>query len=253
MAKVNHDASPSLRTAYIAKSPSFIEFTHRYFTHFLQCDVKRISRHNVRLLVHSNKEVVLLTLDPTNFLFDTYDFNDSGKKVFRYHLKSISFESNKTKKEKNSKSSNDIACVHPTGKRKKNAIRLEKFTQLCSIEYCDTQKPDSVETLSVPAMIDGSVLEVNRRLLDDPSLLQCSPQSDGFLAIIRPRLLTQLQCPTLKQNDKPTDLFNSEAKEENVGVKRSREVPSTRRDPNAHPLQYFTLVWEPPRIKEEED
>eukprot|EP01117_Protostelium_nocturnum_P008848 TRINITY_DN3171_c0_g2_i1.p1 TRINITY_DN3171_c0_g2~~TRINITY_DN3171_c0_g2_i1.p1 ORF type:complete len:183 (-),score=76.89 TRINITY_DN3171_c0_g2_i1:301-849(-) len=68
-----------------------------------------------------------------------------------------------------------------SGKGKKGGIQLKPNDPLCSILLSDGS------SFTVKSCVTGSLLEVNEKLLEDPSLLSLKNETDGFIAIIQPK------------------------------------------------------------------
>lgn len=171
---------------------SFTYFTERYFSQYIVRDCKGIEGNNVRILVHSNG-LCLVCLDPSHFLVQ-----NRSKSV----IKGLSHSLKKDRSEP----------IKPQGKRKKNAVLCQRDMVICFIDVAveggaDEQTPkiesdSAMESTSatvaappaekltrqirVPACVDGLVLEINPYLVKQPSLLQCCPLTEGFIAIVNP-------------------------------------------------------------------
>ncbi|XP_058219679.1 uncharacterized protein LOC131330200 isoform X3 [Rhododendron vialii] len=75
----------------------------------------------------------------------------------------------------------DRSGMKVTGKRKKNAQHFESNTALCKV----CTKDDT--SYIVRCCIKGSLLEVNDRLIKQPSLLNSVADREGYIAIIMPK------------------------------------------------------------------
>lgn len=75
----------------------------------------------------------------------------------------------------------DRSGIKVTGKRKKNAQHFESNTALCKV----CTKDDT--SYIVRCCIKGSLLEVNDRLIKQPSLLNSAADREGYIAIIMPK------------------------------------------------------------------
>eukprot|EP00271_Cylindrocystis_brebissonii_P020045 TRINITY_DN6464_c0_g1_i1.p1 TRINITY_DN6464_c0_g1~~TRINITY_DN6464_c0_g1_i1.p1 ORF type:complete len:234 (-),score=33.89 TRINITY_DN6464_c0_g1_i1:327-1028(-) len=71
--------------------------------------------------------------------------------------------------------------VEVTGKNKRNARVLEAASALCKVQLTDST------SFVMRCCIKGAVLELNKALIDNPSLLSSRASSDGFLAIVMPK------------------------------------------------------------------
>eukprot|EP01132_Coremiostelium_polycephalum_P007956 gene7956-9786_t len=67
-----------------------------------------------------------------------------------------------------------------SGTSKKGGFRLQKETIVCEIQCSDST------TYSLRTCIKGKLLEVNKLLISNPSLLKTSSSTNGYLAIIDP-------------------------------------------------------------------
>ncbi|KAG0582122.1 hypothetical protein M758_3G034800 [Ceratodon purpureus] len=67
-----------------------------------------------------------------------------------------------------------------SGKRKKNAISLEPNSVLCKVMVGEA-------FFMIRCCVRGAVLEVNERLIKDPSLLNKRADTEGHIAIMMPR------------------------------------------------------------------
>ncbi|KAF2069630.1 hypothetical protein CYY_009047 [Polysphondylium violaceum] len=68
------------------------------------------------------------------------------------------------------------------GTRKKGGFRLQKDTIICEISCSDST------TYSLRSCIKGKLLEVNKLLLTQPSLLKSHTSTSGYLAVIDPMI-----------------------------------------------------------------
>jgi len=69
-----------------------------------------------------------------------------------------------------------------SGKKKKGAIVLEPLDPICEVTTSDGQ------VYLLRATVKGSLLEVNDGLISNPNLLKQKSETDGYLAIIQPKL-----------------------------------------------------------------
>lgn len=72
------------------------------------------------------------------------------------------------------------AEMKATGKRKNDARVLEPSSALCKVVSNDV-------TYIIRCCIRGALLEVNERLIKEPSLLETKAASEGYIAIMMPR------------------------------------------------------------------
>jgi hypothetical protein len=169
-----------------APPKSFTFFTERYFSQYIIRDCKGIEGNNVRLLVHSNG-LCLVCLDPSHFLV-----KDRSNMM-------ISGLSHSLKKDRSEP-------IRPQGKRKKNAVLCQRDMVICFIDVVTeaaVAEPQSLaptdssgaiappaaattRQIRVPSCVDGLVLEINPYLVKQPSLLQCCPLTEGYIAVVNP-------------------------------------------------------------------
>jgi len=69
-----------------------------------------------------------------------------------------------------------------SGKKKAGAVFLSERDMVCTIDISDGSE------ITMYACVRGSVIEINERLLAQPELLSDSPQSDGYLCVMLPKL-----------------------------------------------------------------
>ncbi|KAL6511887.1 hypothetical protein OROGR_021484 [Orobanche gracilis] len=74
----------------------------------------------------------------------------------------------------------DRSGIKVTRKRKRNAQHFESNTALCKVCTRDA-------SYIVRCCVKGSLLEVNERLIEQPELLNTSPEREGYIAIIMPK------------------------------------------------------------------
>lgn len=133
--------------------PSIPCVTERYFK------AKVISHNEHCILVHSNR-LCVVTIAPTHPIL-----------AGNLEIESINFESVGHK----SRLTNKVS-----GKFKKGGQRLKEKSLICVVRTCDGQEH------LIHSCISGTLIEVNERLIEEPSLLQLKPWSDGYIAVILP-------------------------------------------------------------------
>lgn len=69
-----------------------------------------------------------------------------------------------------------------SGKGKKGGVWVQRDTALCEVTMSDGA------VYKVRACVRGTLIEVNARLAEDPGLLQRKANTEGYVAIIRPKL-----------------------------------------------------------------
>ena len=67
-----------------------------------------------------------------------------------------------------------------TGRMKKGALNLKAGSTICTIELTDGTM------LELVTPVGGKLLELNEKLLVDPTLLELKPDSEGYMAVIYP-------------------------------------------------------------------
>ncbi|GBG59745.1 hypothetical protein CBR_g54848 [Chara braunii] len=107
-----------------------------------------------------NLRLCIIGLAPSHFVF-----RDESKEI-----KSIDFNVGKGNRQE----------FKPSGKGKKDARFLMPNSGLCKLVFSN----ESFKT--VRCCVRGSLLEVNSRLSDDPSLLMTKADSEGYIGIIMP-------------------------------------------------------------------
>jgi len=155
--------------------PSVVE---RYYNTRYKINVQANRMEDICVLVHSNK-LCVITVAPSHPLI-------SKKKK----IKSIDFQITG----KLNRLENKV-----TGKRKKGGQWLIEESPLCRVICEDGSR------YTLYSCIKGKLVEVNEQLLQNPNLLIEKPQTNGYIAIIQPKLeqsKTQLtQVPLLEPTE----------------------------------------------------
>lgn len=168
-AVVAHESASAGTLLCYAREPnptSFMYFTERYFHQFLIEQAKSTPGNNCRILQHSNG-LFILCIDPSHAAI-------AAVKGGEVTVTSVTFGSGR------SNSSVTPDSIKVVGKRKRNALICQADTKICSI----TLSNGTVYT--IPACINGFVLELNGALMDNPWLVVEAPTAEGFLAVINP-------------------------------------------------------------------
>ncbi|KEG12292.1 hypothetical protein DQ04_01831100 [Trypanosoma grayi] len=169
------DATKSACSA-APKPSTFDYFTERYYHQYIVQNCKGVEGNNCRLLVHSNG-LCVLCLDESHAAVrafkqtDIIQHSDDGAKL---GVSSVVFGSGRG----NSRMA--PGAIQVVGKRKKNAIICQEDTKVCIITMTDGT------VYSIPACIDGFVLELNPAIMERPELIVQAPTVEGYIAVISP-------------------------------------------------------------------
>ena len=152
------------------KPSSFTFYTERYYSQFKISNCKGTEGNNARILLHSNK-LCMLCLDPSHVIIKN-----------NLEIESLSH----SVKGRGGKERDRLtgAAGAPKGKKKKGAMQCEKLMALAII----TTKCG--QTFKIPACIDGHILEINPFVSVDPQLVVKAPLTEGFIAVINPKVGT---------------------------------------------------------------
>ncbi|KAM6454326.1 protein Abitram [Liasis olivaceus] len=148
---------PSEVRASIATIPGVME---RYFTRWYKPDVKGNNCEDHCILQHSNRICVIT-------IADAHPLLQKGKPI-----KSISYQISANC----SRLQNKVS-----GKSKRGAQFLTELAPLCRILCSDG------EEYTIYSCIRGKLIEVNENILDNPSLLQEKPSTEGYIAVVLPK------------------------------------------------------------------
>ncbi|CAL1584561.1 unnamed protein product [Knipowitschia caucasica] len=139
-------------------APSVID---RYYTRWYRADLKGKSSEDHCILQHSNRICVVT-------LAETHPILQNGRTV-----KCITYQiSDGCSRLKNKVS----------GKSKRGGQFLTDFAPLCRITCTDETE------YTIYSCIRGRLLEVNEAILETPSLLLEKPFTEGYIAVILPKL-----------------------------------------------------------------
>lgn len=147
-------------------SEPFRSVTERYYTPFYRVDPDRQRRHDLCLLVHSNR-ISLITLAPSHPILAR------GLAVTR-----LDSAVSKRLDRKDNKA---------VGKSKKGGQNLTRDSVVCYLETEEGRFP-------VEAVSPGKLITINRAAVTTPSLISSKPQADGHIAIILPYLSEIQEC-----------------------------------------------------------
>ena len=98
-------------------------------------------------------------------------------RIRKLPIKGISFEIGKR----------TIKSFEVSGKKKTGAIKLQNNTKLCHIfiDWANCKKEENDPEFYVfSPMITGKVIEINKRLIDNPSLIIDNGDIEGWIAIV---------------------------------------------------------------------
>ena len=145
------------------KRANYLSYTDRYFTRYYKLNVK-IQNNDHLVLMHSNK-IAVCAIAPSHPLLDST----------KYQIKNVHFLQNV----------ND----EMSGKHKHNAKNLNVMQPMCKV-YCDKIGENGLEEcyFVIYSCLNAKLLEINERLLINPELLQQKPATEGYLAILMPKL-----------------------------------------------------------------
>ncbi|XP_067862363.1 protein Abitram [Heptranchias perlo] len=143
--------------AEVRGCPSMVD---RYFTRWYKTDVKGKPCEDHCILQHSNRICVIT-------LAESHPVLQSGKKI-----KNISYQISANC----SRLQNKVS-----GKSKRGGQFLTELAPLCRITCTDG------EEYTIYSCIRGRLLEVNENILQEPSLLQEKPSTEGYIAVVLPK------------------------------------------------------------------
>ncbi|XP_066479146.1 protein Abitram [Tiliqua scincoides] len=149
------DEGPAAAAASPAPVPGV---TERYFTRWYKPDVKGNPNEDHCILQHSNRICVITVAD--------------AHPLLRKPIKSISYQISANC----SRLQNKVS-----GKSKRGAQFLTELAPLCRISCSDG------EEYTIYSCIRGRLIEVNENILNNPSLLQEKPSTEGYIAVVLPK------------------------------------------------------------------
>lgn len=132
----------------------------RYFTRIYKTDIKGNLSEDQCVLQHSNK-ICVITLAPSHPLLKCEQITDVNYQV-----------STKVNRLENKVS----------GKGKKGAQHLQPESIICEVT-CSTGTK-----YTLYSCVKGKLVEVNEELVSNPNLLLEKPETEGFLAVVLPKL-----------------------------------------------------------------
>ena len=147
------------------KRVQYLSYTDRYFKRYYKLNVRQKNNDHL-ILMHSNR-VAVCSIAPSHPILDTS----------KYKVTSIEF----------------IQQVNEemSGKHKHNANNVNIDQPICKV-YCKNLKQEESELEEVYFLIcsclNAKLIETNERILKEPSLLQTHPFTEGYIAILMPKL-----------------------------------------------------------------
>ena len=147
------------------KRAHYLSYTERYFKRYYKLDLKYPQNDHL-ILMHSNKVAVCL-IAPTHPILDKQ----------KYNVKKVEFIQNVNEE--------------MSGKHKHNAKNVNVSQPICKV-YCQVlnKKEDefSERYFILYSCLNAKLLEINERLLTNPELIQEKPDTEGYYAILMPKL-----------------------------------------------------------------
>jgi len=157
--------------------------TQRYYTPYYRVDEDRERRHDLCLLVHSNR-VSLMCLAPSHPIIEK-----------NLDIDVINCEITKTCNRKSNKA---------VGKGKKGGQNLDPTSILCFLETKEGRFP-------VEAVAPSKLICMNRIALSQPALVRDKPDSTGHIAVLLPYLGHIEECKAgLLTKEQYEELLNKE-------------------------------------------
>jgi hypothetical protein len=150
---------------FASKRVQYLSYTDRYFKRYYKLDVK-YKGNNHLIFMHSNR-VAVCSIAPSHPIL-----NKS-----KYKIEKIEFIQNVNEE--------------MSGKHKHNAKNVNVDQPICKV-YCknlikEENELDEVYFL-ICSCLNAKLIEINERLLKEPELLQKKPFTEGFIAILMPKL-----------------------------------------------------------------
>ncbi|XP_072037984.1 protein Abitram-like [Amphiura filiformis] len=168
--------------------PSVVE---RYFTPGYRTDLKGQKGEDFCILKHSNR-VCVVTLAKGHPLLD----------VGKAPVTKVDFQVGENTNRMNNK---------VTGKGKKGGQWLSEYSVLCRVRCADSTE------YTLYSCFKAKLVEVNEKLLERPQLLQEKPSTQGFIAIVLPKLgECESQMENLLSSSEYEDLIRTRTTEQNI-------------------------------------
>ena len=152
-----------------AKKAHYLSYTDRYFTRYYKLDVRHANNDHL-ILMHSNR-VAVCAIAPSHPLLDKS----------KYKVSSVEF----------------VQSVNEemSGKHKNFAKNLHVSQPFCKV-HCQrldmepSETPGDQTVFTIYSCLNAKLIELNEKLLKTPELLQEKPFTEGFLAVLFPKLDT---------------------------------------------------------------
>lgn len=161
--------------------PTFIE---RYFTKHYMLDVKYANNDHL-ILIHSNK-VAVIALAPSHSLLVDKD---------KYKLERVEFVQQ--------------VSEEMSGKHKHNAKNVNFNQPICKLHCRERENSEATRTFLVYACLNAKLAEINENIVKNPQLLVDKPDTEGYIAILIPRLESlKEQCSLFKTHQEFLQIKN---------------------------------------------
>ncbi|XP_014204805.1 uncharacterized protein LOC106636804 [Copidosoma floridanum] len=157
---LEQDASDMLYEVDFNEDGTYPTVTERYLTPYYAIDVKEPC-DDICIYIHSNR-VCMITLAPSHIIFQK-----------NLTIESCSYQVT----EKLDRTKNKVS-----GKGKRGAQPMQKNSYLCRLTCSDGS------VYMIRCCMNGKLLEVNEKLLENPELLKQPPHSGGYIAVVLPNL-----------------------------------------------------------------
>lgn len=176
-----------------SKRAHYLSYTERYFKKYYKLDVKYPSNDHL-IMMHSNRVAVC-------FIAPSHPILNKQK----YKVRKVDYIQNVNEE--------------MSGKHKHNAKSVNANQPLCKV-YCDVLERNENEPeeryFLIYACLNAKLIEINERLIKKPELIQEKPHTEGFFAILMPKLdsiseqLMDLMTHSdyINKNQKSNDLKN---------------------------------------------
>ncbi|XP_008216590.1 protein Abitram [Nasonia vitripennis] len=175
----------------------FPTVTERYLTPYYQLDAQKPG-DDFCILIHSNR-VCMITLAPSHpILQENKTIESCNYKV----------------SEKLDRTKNKVS-----GKAKHGAQPLQSNSNLCSLTCTDGS------IYAIKCCMIGKLIEVNERLVENPSLLKKEPHFGGYIAIILPNLK---HLDSLKEKLLTQQQYEEAIEKRNELAEKSKEIKNEK-------------------------
>lgn len=141
---------------------TYKSYIDRYFTKYYKTNVRYPSNDHL-VLMHSNK-IAVCALAPSHPVLDTSRYTVTRVE----YVQGVSDEM--------------------SGRHKHNASLVNVNQPLCRLHATAVTDVDADQVFVVYSCLNAKLIEVNERLVQQPGLVQSKPTTDGFIAILMPKL-----------------------------------------------------------------